>query len=143
MAQYQRVGDWVTNAWVDNLTGEMFVDSDTAVWRRFQEWVAAGNVPDNTPKSVTTPTKVSDSRTGRIAALAAQAKQGLALPAINSPGEKAVATVLGQVLDGLAALDPLPPAPVIVTIIKTPDPVVAPPAPPSVQNAGVRPVRIQ
>jgi hypothetical protein len=140
MARYQRDSDWVTNTWRDNETGESFAESDTPAWRRLQEWIAEGNTPDTTPFAVTVAPKPEDSRPGKIAKLAAQAKQGLADPSISTPGEKRMATIFGQALDALAALDPLPPAPVVVTGVIAPD---QPPAPPRVRNAGRKPVLLQ
>jgi hypothetical protein len=83
-----------------------------------------------------------DTRPGKIAAIAAQAKAALGNTTISTPGEKALATVLSQVLDGLAGLDTVPTGPAIITVAPPPPPVRVK-LPTDMLNAGTKPVRIQ
>jgi hypothetical protein len=138
MARYQLATALATNIWYDNVTGESFTEGDNAAWNRMQEWIAAGNTPDNTPATPNIPFKPQDTRPGKIAAIAAQAKAALTNATISTPGEKALAAVLTQVLDGLAGLDTVPTGPAIITVPKTP--VVVPGKPPTnVGNGGTKP----
>jgi hypothetical protein len=139
MARYQLATALATNIWYDSVTGESFTEGDNAAWNRMQEWIAAGNTPDNTPATPAAPPfRPQDTRPGKIAAIAAQAKTALANTTISTPGEKALAAVLSQVLDGLAGLDPVPSAPPVITVPKAP--VVVPGKPPTdMLNAGTKP----
>jgi hypothetical protein len=138
MARYQLATALATNIWYDNVTGESFAEGDNAAWNRMQAWIAAGNTPDNTPLTPSIPFTPQDTRPGKIDAIAAQAKAALANAVINTPGEKALAAVLTQVLDGLAGLDTVPSAPPIITVPKVP--VVTPGKPPTgMGNAGTTP----
>jgi hypothetical protein len=142
VARYQLATALATNIWYDNVTGESFVEGDNPAWNRMQEWIAAGNTPDNTPFTPNVPFKPQDTRPGKIAAIAAQAKAALGNTTISTPGEKALATVLSQVLDGLAGLDTVPTGPAIITVAPPPPPVRVK-LPTDMLNAGTKPVRIQ